>query len=158
MKSKHFLFFKEIYRVCDQKPAFWNSFTKQTQQFLHSLLLARHQSQHSLLPAIHQPHPAHSVCPNNQFLEFNANREADRTKALLSLHWSSWSLPLKQSFNRISYKSILVDIINLSRTVYVVPTLLYFYRKIASIGVSLRFCTKMTLICTTKQCQGKSND
>ena len=147
MKSKHFLFFKEIYRVCDQKPAFWNSFTKQTQQFLHSLLLARHQ-----------PHPAHSVCPNNQFLEFNAHREADRTKALVSLYWSSWSLPLKQSFNRISYKSILVDIINLSRTVYVVPTLLYFYGKIASIGVSLRFRAKMTLICTTKQCQGKSND
>ena len=31
MKSKHSAFFKKIYR--DQEPDFWNSFTKQTQQF-----------------------------------------------------------------------------------------------------------------------------
>ena len=40
----------------------------------------------------------------------------DRTKALVSLYWSSWSLPLKYSFNRVLKKSALVKPIKSSRT------------------------------------------
>ena len=42
-------------------------------------------------------------------LEPSAKRETDRTKVLVSLYWSSQSLPLKQPVNRTSSKSTLVD-------------------------------------------------
>ena len=46
----------------------------------------------------------------------HAKRRAYRTEALVSLYWRSWSLPLKQSFNRALNKSTLVNPIRLSRT------------------------------------------
>ena len=49
-------------------------------------------------------------------LEPSAKRGTNRTGALLSLYWLSWSLLLKQSFNKISYKSILIDPVKLSWT------------------------------------------
>ena len=49
-------------------------------------------------------------------MELSAKIGTDRTAAIVSLYWSPWGLPLKQSINRISCKSILVDPIKSSRT------------------------------------------
>ena len=49
-------------------------------------------------------------------VEPSTKRITDRTKALVSLYWFSQRLPLKQSINRISFKSTWVDPIKSSRT------------------------------------------
>ena len=49
-------------------------------------------------------------------LETNAKTGANRTGALVSVHWSSQSLHPKQPLNQISHKSTTVDPIRLSGT------------------------------------------
>ena len=49
-------------------------------------------------------------------LDPNAKRQTNRTRVLVSLFWSSWSLHLKQSPNLISHKSTKVDPIRSSPT------------------------------------------
>ena len=48
-------------------------------------------------------------------LETSGMRRANRTEALVSLYWPSWSLHLKQPPSWISYKSNKVDPIRLSQ-------------------------------------------
>ena len=49
-------------------------------------------------------------------LEHSAKRGTNRTKALVGLYWLSWSLSMKQSFNRVLNKSSFVKPIKSSRT------------------------------------------
>ena len=49
-------------------------------------------------------------------LKPSPERWTNRSQGLLNLYWLSWSLPLKEYINRISYKSTLVDPIKSSCT------------------------------------------
>ena len=56
------------------------------------------------------------LAPREVDLEPSAKRGTKRTRALVSLYWSSRSLHLKQPSNQISHKSTKVDPIRSSRT------------------------------------------
>ena len=51
----------------------------------------------------------HNLALREVDLEASATRTNDKTKALVNLYSPSQTVPLKQTFSRISYKSTLVD-------------------------------------------------